>query len=450
MIAYLKLTGIIILSFVLFFTGLFFNPLFNESYTTYALILGLSVAGFIFGWILFLAYGIRKDLLVGNYIKILGSLLGLGILFGSGYVLGSPESSFNATFGFFFTFAVWMIVDPFWELHYYAGTVKSKDIPIFSMAFNVCIVGLMVVSIVYLIDRISFANYGSIRPVKEASKEFRTLDELAASCKEKDKNLVLEIVGYKDGTAQARCEMQLFAETWDVTKLLKNEEHKKDAIIVQSTEDINAPLFRSKAEVHFLDKNGNEYYGIGYGDLATSKAIIYVNQKLNKDSNKTESVDYFASLTNKDEIGILGHVVDKNGNMFVELKKEEAQDVLLFQVPRNASWATDNKSMFEIELSEDFKVSQKEVRIFAFQNNGCAYVFATFAEKDRLSFKGGNKICNGTETLTLANLSKVLIYGEDGKEGVRGEFVKDGSDVELLLKKGRKLTIFDETAISTK
>lgn len=220
---YLKLTGIIILSFILFFTGLFFNPLFNESFTKYALILGLSVAGFIFGWILSLAYQVREHLSSSDYLKVLISPLGLVFLFGIGYVFGSPESSMSFGFGIFFVFAVSIIVDTMWDLYYYAGLVKSKDIPIISMTFNICIVGFMVISILYLIDRISFSNYGSIRPAKEASKEFKTLDELSASCKAQDKYLVLQIVEYKDGTAQARCETQLLAQTWDVTKLLKNE-----------------------------------------------------------------------------------------------------------------------------------------------------------------------------------------------------------------------------------
>jgi|GEM_PF-5102487 len=338
MFIYLKLTGVIILSFILSFAGLFFNSLYNESFTTYALIIGLSVAGFIFGWILFLAYKTRKDLSYGDYIKIFGSLLGLAWLFGTGYILGSPESNLNATFGFFFLLATWTIIDPFWDLHYYTGAVKSKDIPIFSMVLNVCIIGLMVVSIVYFIDRISFANYGSIRPVKEASKEFRTLDELAASCKEKDKNLVLEIVGYKDGTAQARCEMQLFAETWDVTKLLKNIE----------------------------------------------------------------------------------------------------------------------TTTFELELKEDdFLVKKDKDSVFAFEHDGCAYVFrATIVivvtkakEEYRISLQDGKRICSD---LAKDNASprKITVAGEDGDaHGILGERLKDGS---VLLKKGRKLTIFDETAISTK
>lgn len=219
---YLKLPSVIILAFVLFFSGMFFNPLFNEKFTTYALIVGLSTSGLLYGWILSATYRVKEQLDILNYIKIHGSLLGLAFLFGTGYIFGSPESSVSIGFGFFFLFATWLIIDPIWELHYYAGEVKTRNMPFISMSFNLVILGLMVLSIVYAIDRASFVNYGSIRPVKDASKEFKTLDELSASCKAQDKYLVLQIVKFENGTAQARCEMQLFAQTWDVTQLLKD------------------------------------------------------------------------------------------------------------------------------------------------------------------------------------------------------------------------------------
>ena len=75
-------------------------------------------------------------------------------------------------------------------------------------------------AIVYIIDRAMFLNFGSIRPVKDASKFFKSLDELSASCKAENKSSVLLIRPYGDGRAQARCEDQFFAQTWDVSKFI--------------------------------------------------------------------------------------------------------------------------------------------------------------------------------------------------------------------------------------
>ena len=75
-------------------------------------------------------------------------------------------------------------------------------------------------AIVYIIDRAMFLNFGSIRPVKDASKFFKSLDELSASCKAENTSLVLVVHSYGDGRAQARCEDQFFAQTWDVSKFI--------------------------------------------------------------------------------------------------------------------------------------------------------------------------------------------------------------------------------------
>lgn len=77
-----------------------------------------------------------------------------------------------------------------------------------------------VFALLYFIDRVMFATYGSIRPVKDASKFFKSLDELSASCKAENKSSVLLIRPYGDGRAQARCEDQFFAQTWDVSKFI--------------------------------------------------------------------------------------------------------------------------------------------------------------------------------------------------------------------------------------
>lgn len=77
-----------------------------------------------------------------------------------------------------------------------------------------------VLALFYFIDKIMFINFGSIRPAKDASKFFKNLDELSASCKTENTSLVLVIRSYVDGRAQARCEDQFFAQTWDVSKFI--------------------------------------------------------------------------------------------------------------------------------------------------------------------------------------------------------------------------------------
>ncbi|QEH06584.1 hypothetical protein [Sulfurospirillum multivorans] len=86
--------------------------------------------------------------------------------------------------------------------------------------FIVALTAIGAFAIVYVVDKAAFANFGSIRPVKDASKFFKNLDALSASCKAENKSLVLVIHSYDDGRAQARCSDQLFAQTWDVSMFL--------------------------------------------------------------------------------------------------------------------------------------------------------------------------------------------------------------------------------------
>lgn len=86
--------------------------------------------------------------------------------------------------------------------------------------FIVALTAIGAFAILYVVDKAAFTNYGSIRPVKDASKEFKTLDELSASCKTENTSLVLVVHSYGDGRAQARCEDQFFAQTWDVSKFI--------------------------------------------------------------------------------------------------------------------------------------------------------------------------------------------------------------------------------------
>lgn len=82
------------------------------------------------------------------------------------------------------------------------------------------VIVLCFLSVLYVFDRFMFMNYGSIRPVKDASEFFKNIDELSNSCKIKNTSSVLVIHTYKNGRAEARCEDQFFAQTWNVSKLL--------------------------------------------------------------------------------------------------------------------------------------------------------------------------------------------------------------------------------------
>jgi len=82
------------------------------------------------------------------------------------------------------------------------------------------VIVLCLISILYVFDRFMFINYGSIRHVKDASEFFKNIDKLSNSCKTKNVSSVLVIHAYENGRAEARCEDQFFAQTWDVTKFL--------------------------------------------------------------------------------------------------------------------------------------------------------------------------------------------------------------------------------------
>lgn len=77
-----------------------------------------------------------------------------------------------------------------------------------------------VFALFYFVDTAMFANYGSIRPVKDASKVFKNIDELAVSCKASNQSNVLIIHTLNSGMVQARCDGDFFPQTWDVSKLI--------------------------------------------------------------------------------------------------------------------------------------------------------------------------------------------------------------------------------------
>jgi len=82
------------------------------------------------------------------------------------------------------------------------------------------VIVLCLLSVLYVFDRFMFVNYGSIRPVKDASEFFKNIDELSNSCKIKNISSVLVMHTYENGRAEARCEDQFFAKTWDISKLI--------------------------------------------------------------------------------------------------------------------------------------------------------------------------------------------------------------------------------------
>lgn len=86
--------------------------------------------------------------------------------------------------------------------------------------FFLSLVLLGLFAIVYTIDRVMFINFGSIRSVEDASKFFKNLDELSASCKAENTSSVLLITSYGQGRVQARCSDQFFPQTWDVSKFI--------------------------------------------------------------------------------------------------------------------------------------------------------------------------------------------------------------------------------------
>lgn len=88
------------------------------------------------------------------------------------------------------------------------------------LLIGAALIAIGVFALFYFVDRAMFINFGSIRPAKDASKFFKNLDELSASCKTENTALVLVIRSYGDGRAQARCEDQFFAQTWDISKFI--------------------------------------------------------------------------------------------------------------------------------------------------------------------------------------------------------------------------------------
>jgi len=96
----------------------------------------------------------------------------------------------------------------------------GKSMKLIKWTLSLIVLGFCVFSLFYVFDRFMFVNYGSIRPVKDASKVYKNIDELSNSCKTKNVSSVLVIHAYENGRAEARCEDQFFAQTWDVSKLI--------------------------------------------------------------------------------------------------------------------------------------------------------------------------------------------------------------------------------------
>lgn len=86
--------------------------------------------------------------------------------------------------------------------------------------FIVALTAIGAFAIFYVVDNATFANFGSIRPIKDASTFFKNLDELSASCKAQNTSSVLLITSYGQGRVQARCSDQFFPQTWDVSKFI--------------------------------------------------------------------------------------------------------------------------------------------------------------------------------------------------------------------------------------
>jgi len=104
--------------------------------------------------------------------------------------------------------------------------------------------------------------------------------------------------------------------------------------------------------------------------------------------------------------------------------------------------------IFTIKLQDDLHVKAKEDSLFSFIYDGCQYTFrATVVEDRRIEFKEGNKQCGKSEVGVPVFTKEILVTGEDGMFAILGTKMEDKS---VFIKKGRKLTIFDETAISTK
>jgi len=105
--------------------------------------------------------------------------------------------------------------------------------------------------------------------------------------------------------------------------------------------------------------------------------------------------------------------------------------------------------IFTIELQDDLHVKAKEDSLFSFINDDCFYMFrATIVEDSRIAFKSLKKQCGKSEVrVPIPSSKEVLVVGEDGKFGILGTKLENKS---VIVKKGRKLSVFDETAISTK
>lgn len=101
-----------------------------------------------------------------------------------------------------------------------------------------------------------------------------------------------------------------------------------------------------------------------------------------------------------------------------------------------------NTKIFTIELQEDLHVAKNEDSLFMFIHNDCFYMFrATIVEDNRIAFKSAKKQCGTSEVkVPLPSSKEVLVTGEDGNFGILGTKQEDKS---IIVKKGRKLTIFD-------
>lgn len=101
-----------------------------------------------------------------------------------------------------------------------------------------------------------------------------------------------------------------------------------------------------------------------------------------------------------------------------------------------------NTKIFTIELQEDLHVAKNEDSLFMFIHNDCFYMFrATIVEDNRIAFKSAKKQCGKSEVkVPLPSSKEALVTGEDGNFGILGAKLEDKS---VIIKKGRKLTVFD-------
>lgn len=102
-----------------------------------------------------------------------------------------------------------------------------------------------------------------------------------------------------------------------------------------------------------------------------------------------------------------------------------------------------NTKIFTIELQEDLHVAKNKDSLFMFIHNDCFYMFrATIVEDNRIAFTSTRKQCGESEVIVpLPSSKEALVAGEDGNFGILGTKLEDKS---VIIKKGRKLTVFDE------